>query len=63
MFKEKDYFKWLIKMFIKNNKNIEDNNYKLIEEIVLENSFEINFIKEILKNYNFEVIQLEDFHK
>ncbi len=63
MFKKENYYKWLIKMFIKQEDKYIKNNYKLIEEEVKENSFEINEIKKILKEFSFEVIDMEDFHK
>jgi hypothetical protein len=61
--KENNIFQWLIKMFIYVEDKFQENRYKLIEEEVSEISFEIDFIKEILKKYNFEIIQMEDYHK
>jgi len=61
--KENNIFQWLIKMFIKQEDKFQKDRYKLVEEIVVEKSFEINFIKEILEKQNFEILQLEDYHK
>jgi hypothetical protein len=46
MFKEEQYYKWLIKMFVK----LEKNNFELIEEEIKEISFPVEDIKKELKN-------------
>jgi len=46
MFKEEQYYKWLIKMFV----NLDNNNFKLIEEEIKEISFPITEIKKELEN-------------
>ncbi len=56
-------YEWLIKMFIFQEDKYEKDKYKLIKEVVRENSFEIEEIKEMLKKYDFEVLHLEDYHK
>jgi len=58
MFKEEQYYKWLIKMFV----NIWENNFKLIEEEIKEISFPVEDIKKELKNIWFKIKHLEDFH-
>lgn len=59
MFKKKTHYEWLVKIF----KSLDgENNYKLITEVVKENSFEIDDIKKELKNIWFEILKLEDFH-
>ena len=58
MFKEEQYYKWLIKMFVKSDKN----NFELIEEEIKEISFPITEIKKELENTWFKIKHLEDFH-
>ena len=58
MFKEEQYYKWLIKMFVK----IKNNNFELIEEEIKEISFPIITIKEELEKIWFKIKHLEDFH-
>ena len=53
------FYRWLVKMFIK----IWKKQYELVEEVVDENSFEIEDIKKALKEIWFDVLHLEDFHK
>jgi len=58
MFKEEQYYKWLIKMFINSSKN----NFELIEEEIKEISFPVEDIKKELENTWFKLKHLEDFH-
>ena len=58
MFKQWEYYKWLIKMFINSGKN----NFELIEEEIKEISFPIIDIKKELENTWFKIKHLEDFH-
>jgi len=58
MFKQEQYYKWLIKMFI----NSWENNFKLIEEEIKEISFPIEDIKTELEKTWFKIKHLEDFH-
>jgi hypothetical protein len=53
------FYRWLVKMFIKT----WDKTYELVEEVVDENSFEIEKIKKALNEIWFDVLHLEDFHK
>ncbi len=57
--KDFSFYRWLIKMFVKT----WEKQYELVEEVVDENSFEIEKIKKALKDTWFEVLHLEDFHK
>jgi len=58
MFKQNWYYEWLVKIF----KKSKDNKYDLIEEIIKENSFEINKIKKQLKEKWFEILDIIDYH-
>ena len=58
MFKEEQYYKWLIKMFVNSWKN----NFELIEEEIKEISFPVEDIKKELENTWFKIKHLEDFH-
>jgi len=58
MIKEEWIFKWLVKIFKKNN----DLKYDLIEEVVKENSFPINKIKKELKEKWFKILEMVDYH-
>ena len=58
MIKEEWIFKWLVKIFKKNN----EWKYDLIEEVVKENSFPINKIKKELKEQWFKIVEMIDYH-
>ena len=58
MFKEKNYFRWLIKMFIKGSSSY----YELVEEEIKEISFGIEKIEKELKSVWFSIEHVEDFH-
>ena len=58
MFKEKWYFRWLIKMFM----SWDDNNFTLVEEEIKEISFPLSKIKKQLKQNWFTLKHMEDFH-
>lgn len=59
MFKKQNYYEWLVKIFKNNDWK---NNYELIEEVVRENSFEIEDIKKELTKIWFKILKIEDFH-
>lgn len=57
---KKDWiYEWIVKIFKKSDKN---NSYDLIEEIVRENSFPINKIKNELKEKWFKILEMIDYH-
>jgi len=58
MFKKKWIYEWLVKIF----KKWDNEKYDLIEEVVRENSFPINKIKDELVQKWFKVLETIDYH-
>lgn len=58
MFKQKGYYEWLVKMFIKS----ADWRYDLVEEVVKENSFSVSKIEKELENKWFRLLEKIDYH-